>query len=186
VAEGSGEEDQRPFSFRGDAVDVFLKHYAGAAVEFVKELLRSEGIVFCDELRAVSGRGDSRLHHCFVPAKVAEFLLQGDQILVVFGPEGGNNRDAFGVEVAEVALVRVPAEERGRVENRNVRGVELLDPGEKSFGLEVVVPTGADQDGGAGGPVLAGIVPDSGMGLDAVLGERVQEEAVVFSECGEF
>jgi hypothetical protein len=150
VTEGSGKEDQRPFAFRGDAVDVFLKHDTGAAVEFVEELLRGGGIVFCDELRAVSGRGDSRLHHCFVPAQVAEFLLQGDRICVMLRPEGGNNRNAFGVEVAEVGFVRVPAEERGGVEDRNVRGVELLDPGKKSFGLEVVVPTGADQDGGAG------------------------------------
>src|SRR5438445_2803451 len=144
VAEGSSEEDQRPFAFRGDAVDVFLKHDTGAAVEFVEELLRSGGIVFCDELRAVSGRGDSRFYHCFVPAQIAEFLLQGYRIRVVFGPEGGNNRDAFGVEVAEVAFVRVPAEERGRVEDRNVRGVDLLDPGKESFGLEVVGPAGAD------------------------------------------
>src|ERR1700741_3419773 len=71
MAEGSGEEYQRPFAFRDDVVDVFLQHDAGAAVKFVKEWLDGSAIFLRDELRAVSGRGDSRLHHCLVPAKVA-------------------------------------------------------------------------------------------------------------------
>src|SRR4029077_2956980 len=74
VTEFASEEDERPFAFGGDAVNEFLQHNAGAAVEFVKEWLGGGGICLRDELGAVGGGRDTRLDDGFAPAEFAEFL----------------------------------------------------------------------------------------------------------------
>jgi hypothetical protein len=181
VTELAAEEDERPLALRRDAVHELLEHDAGAAAEFVEEWLGGGGIVHAHELRAIGCGGDARLDDCLLPAEFAEFFFQGRGVYRLW-PERGDNRDASGGEVAQVGFVRVPADEGRRVEDRDLCGFEFADPAEERFRLQVLVPAGADHDCVASGPVVGGIVPNRGLGLETAVCQWVEEETVVFGE----
>src|SRR5207248_6294243 len=63
-----------------------------------------------------------------------------------FGPDGGDDRHARGREIAEIALVGVPAQDRRRVDQPGPSG-GVVSPGEEPVPVEDVVPRAADERG---------------------------------------
>lgn len=168
VTEFACKEHEGPLAFHGDSLHEFLDHDAGTAAELIQERLGGCGIVLRYELRAVGGGRNARLDDGFVPAELVEFFFQGYGTALVW-PGCGNNRDASGVEVAQVGFVGVPAKKRSGIEDRDVCRLELSDSGKEFFGLKMVIPTGTNHDCSEAGPVLIGIVPNRGVGFDSVV-----------------
>ena len=127
------------------------------------------------------GRRDARLHHHVAPAARAGQV--GERGLVALGhPGGGDHLDAGVGEIAQVALVRVPPEQRDRVEDARALGGEPVEPGVELAGTVVVVPARAHHDGGMARPRLRGVVPEAGHRLEAGLRQHGKQQAVVGRE----
>jgi hypothetical protein len=72
------------------------------------------------------------------------------------------NAHAGGLQIEQVLLVRVPANERKRVDDADARSLERRQPGEKLLVDAVVIPGGPHDGDVVRGPVRVRDIPGNG------------------------
>src|SRR6185437_290897 len=178
VAERAAEEQQRPFAVIDDLAHERLKQVI-AGGQFRHRLLE-RGIARRAAHRAPRTATDAGLdHHVAV-----RMLRQGLSQIGVGNEAGGNDRHAQRLQLFQVALVAVPAQQGAVVDRGHAQRVEPVQPVLELRIVLEVVPHGADQHGVVARPVHGGVVPHAGRGVHAEACERGDGMRVVGVDAG--
>src|SRR5439155_8804275 len=140
-------------------------------------LIGARGLDRCAP-RAVRARRDRGLHDCVPPRCVAQQPGEIDP-RAALQPACRHDGRAACRQVAQIALVAVPSEQRRWIPQRHPRVLEPGHPRKELLQSLVVVPAGADEYGLKLVPAHVGGVPHGGYGREPELGESRDQQAVV-------
>ena len=190
MGDHTSDGDHRRLAGRRDRRDELLHEGILVGEHLVEVALGGIGFAVADVQRQSSGATDRWLDDRIVPAVESHQLTKiGD---VLFGhDDGGHDRNAALAELDHVALVQVPAQQRRRVEDGDIVGVEFPEPRDEPVRVVHVVPRRSDHqrpvsrdpcapdhrnDLGTGGP--------DGVRQDSVVGSQVRRRVINGQEHG--
>ena len=114
--------------------------------------------------RPVAAARDGGLHHHLAGGEGETRAVE--RTAIRFHPERRHRGEARVLQVAQVALVQVPAQHGGRVHHRHALRSETVEPGGECGRVVDVVPDAVGHDEIAGGPVHRRVAPHRRAGVD--------------------
>jgi hypothetical protein len=175
------DEHQRPLAARPDVLEEGLHHRGTPQVPLVDGGGDLMDVLRGHEGSLMAGGGDGRLHHGLRPAALGEKHGQTHGGRLV-DHQGGHHAYPTLLEVQQIALAEIPADEIGMIPEAHALGLPAGEPVEEGLRLMVIVPARAEDHRVEAVEALRGSVPGKAGDRDLASLERARDVKIALGD----